>query len=201
MLQNKDKTAARVDGRRTRGADNRRRIVDALCKLVERGNAMPSAEGVAAEAGVGLRTVFRHFADMETLYAEISERMMAEIRPIIARPFVSNDWRKQVAELLDRRALAFERILPFKIAGDAHRAGSAFLTTEQKALVKMQREALRLALPAKIADDRTRLDALDLVTSLDTWRRLRSDQGLSVRDARAAVRLAVEALTSSSLGT
>ena len=200
MLKPKDKAAPRVDGRRTRGEDNRRRIVDALCKLVERGRAMPSAEDVAAEAGVGLRTVFRHFADMETLYAEISERMVAVIRPIIAQPFTSSGWQEQLAELAERRSHVFERILPFKIAGDAHRAGSAFLTNEQKTIVKMQRESLRGVLPAKIIQDRARFDALDLVLSLESWRRLRTDQGLSVRDARAAVRAVVEAVTSSSLG-
>ena len=88
---------AKVDGRRVRGADNRKRIVDALLKLVEGGAVSPSAEQVAGEAGVGLRTVFRHFSDMDSLYREISERMTAEIKPIIEQPCVS------VFELIERR--------------------------------------------------------------------------------------------------
>ena len=193
MLQRKPQT----DGRRVRGADNRRKIVGALLKLVEAGTVDPTAEEVAKEAGVGLRTVFRHFADLESLRAEISERMTAEVRPYFERPFEATDWRVRLVELVDRRAQIFERLLPFKIAGDAHRHSSAFLTNEHKAMVKAQREALRRALPSSIADDKPRLDALDLLLSFDSWKRLRHDQGVSVRDARAAWRLAAEALASS----
>ncbi len=67
MLQRKPPNEDRVDGRRVRGADNRRRIVDALLKLVATGTVSPNAEQVATEAGVALRTVFRHFADMDSL--------------------------------------------------------------------------------------------------------------------------------------
>ena len=200
MLQRKTASDSQVDGRRARGADNRQRIVDALLKLVEAGSASPSAEQVAAEAGVGLRTVFRHFSDMESLRREISERMTAEIQPIIERPFESENWQERLVDLIELRAQVFERLLPFKIAGDAHRHRSAFLTSEQAALVKTQRAMLRRALVTKLADDKLRFEALDLVLSFEAWRRLRRDQGLSVRDARAAMRLAAEALTSSAPG-
>jgi AcrR family transcriptional regulator len=197
MLQRSDKQS---DGRRVRGADNKRKIVDAFLKLVEGGNVDPSAESVAKEAGVGLRTVFRHFADMESLHAAISERMTAEIKPILAQPFTATDWRGRLDELVDRRAEMFERLLPFKIAGDAHRHGSSFLTSEHKALVRAQSEALRRVLPAKIADDKAGFAALDLALSFDAWKRLRHDQGVGVRDARSALRFAASALTSSEPG-
>jgi AcrR family transcriptional regulator len=196
MLQRKSPTS-HLDGRRIRGVDNRRKIVDALLKLVEAGTVSPSAEQVAAEAGVGLRTVFRHFSDMDSLRREISERMTAEIRPIIERPFQSDDYRQRLVELIDRRVEVFERLLPFKIAGDAHRHDSAFLTNEQSVLVKAQRSAVRKALSSQVTDDKPRFEALDLLLSFEAWRRLRRDQGLSVREARAAMLAGAEALTSS----
>jgi AcrR family transcriptional regulator len=192
MLQRKD---TRPDGRRVRGEDNRRRIVDALLTLVAAGSVSPSAEQVATEAGVGLRTVFRHFADMDSLYREISERMTAEIQPIVQRPFDATDWRKRLVELVDRRAQVFERLLPFKIAGDAHRYGSPFLTTEQSAIVKSLRQALHNAVGSKLADDKLRFEALDLALSFEAWRRMRVDQGLSARDARAVMLFSSEALS------
>jgi AcrR family transcriptional regulator len=190
----------RMDGRRTRGEDNRRKIVEALLKLVEGGMIDPSAEAVAAEAGVGLRTVFRHFADLDSLYASISERMTAEIQPVIDAPFASSDWRGRLDEVVERRAQIFERLLPFKIAGDAHRYRSPFLTAEHAALVRAQSEALRRVLPASIAGDKARFAALDLALSFDAWKRLRHDQGVGVRDARSALRLAASALTFSAPG-
>ena len=199
MLQRKT-PKDRIDGRRVRGADNRRRIVDALLALVQSGVVMPSADEVATEAGVGLRTVFRHFADMESLYREISERMRLEIMPIVQRPFSSNDWRERLEELVERRSQVFERLLPFKVAGDAHRHGSPFLTTEQSAIVKTLREALRNAIGPKAIDDKLRFEALDLMLSFESWRRLRVDQGLSARDSRAVMLLGAEALASTSQG-
>jgi AcrR family transcriptional regulator len=199
MLQRKT-PKANVDGRRVRGEDNRRRIVDALLKLVAAGSVSPSAEEVAKQAGVGLRTVFRHFADMESLYREISERMTLEILPIAQRPFRSDDWRERLEELVDRRAQVFERLLPFKLAGDAHRYGSPFLTSEQRAIVKTLREALRNAIGPKAIDEKLSFEALDLVMSFESWRRMRVDQGLSARDARAVMLLGAEALTSKSQG-
>lgn len=196
MHERKTTSETRADGRRVRGADNRRKIVDALLKLVEAGTVLPSAEQVATEANVALRTVFRHFADMESLRREISERMTAEITPIVEQPFIANEPHARLVELIERRAKVFERLLPFKIAGDASRHDSRFLTNEQTALVKAQRAALRKALGPVIADDKPRFEALDLLLSLEAWRRLRRDQGLTPREARAAMLAGAEALAS-----
>ena len=64
-------TQPSTDGRRRRSQRSRDRIVTAMIDLVEAGAITPSAEEVAARAEVGLRSVFRHFRDMESLYREI----------------------------------------------------------------------------------------------------------------------------------
>jgi AcrR family transcriptional regulator len=198
MLQRKT-PKANVDGRRVRGEDNRRRIVDALLKLVASGVVSPSADEVAAKAGVGLRTVFRHFADMESLYREISERMTLEILPIAQRPFRSEDWRERLEELVDRRVQSSDACCRSRSPA-APPLGSPFLTSEQAAIVKTLREALRHAIGPKAIDDKHRFEAIDLFISFEAWRRLRVDQGLSARDARAVMLLGAEALTSKSAG-
>src|SRR3546814_3782718 len=52
-----------------------------------RSEVTPSAEQVAARADVGLRTVFRHFKDMESLYREMSAVIEREVIPVMRRPF------------------------------------------------------------------------------------------------------------------
>ena len=59
------------DGRRQRSQASRAKIVTAFMELIESGDPSPSAARVAKRAGVGLRSVFRHFDDMDSLYAEI----------------------------------------------------------------------------------------------------------------------------------
>ncbi|MDH4042395.1 MAG: TetR/AcrR family transcriptional regulator, partial [Gammaproteobacteria bacterium] len=58
----------RPDGRLLRTERSRQLIIDALHDLINEGVLQPTAQTVAERAGVGIRTVFRHFADMETLF-------------------------------------------------------------------------------------------------------------------------------------
>ncbi|MGV8995583.1 MAG: TetR/AcrR family transcriptional regulator [Parvibaculaceae bacterium] len=183
-----------VDGRRVRGAENRRKIVEAMLALIGEGAIAPGAETVAARAEVGLRTVFRHFDDMDSLYLEISARMNEELRPIALAPLPDGDVRMRLAELAARRARVFERIMPFKIAADVHKHGSSFLREEHTALAGFMRETLIEALGSKLARDKQRLEALDMLLSFDTWRRLRVDQKLSAAQAKKIVGHMVDAV-------
>src|SRR5262245_26963929 len=84
--QNADVTARnqmrnQLDGRTQRAERSRVAIVRALFELIGEGNPQPTAQQVAERAEVGLRSVFRHFADMETLYAELGARVFAEALP------------------------------------------------------------------------------------------------------------------------
>ena len=184
----------KVDGRNVRGQNNRRRIVDAMVELIGRGNLSPSAEEVALEADVGLRTVFRHFDDMDTLYREISELKKAELLPTIAAPLEGDTWLERLDNLVDRRALFFEKILPYKTAADLRRHRSVFLQSAHQTFVGLQRKSLAAVLPAEIARDPMRLEALNLILSFETWRRLRNDQRLSIVRAREVVAFAARAL-------
>lgn len=183
------------DGRVRRGAENRQRISSAFIELVRSGVRAPTAEQVAEKAGVGLRSVFRHFDDMEGLYREIAEAIEAEVEPIWKTPLTSVTWQAQLAEMIGRRAELFERITPFRVASLAHRASSPFLDARQTQFAAEQRAMLEAVLPVALKKDTARLDALDLIMSVDAWLRLRHEQKLSVQAAKAAVTCAVSALT------
>lgn len=182
-----DRTGDELDGRRQRGEANRERIVKAMLELVGEGNIAPSAEDVAARANVGLRTVFRHFENMESLYRQIDAQIEAEIRPIAERPFAADDARTRLAEMIDRRVRIFERIMPYKIAGSVHQHRSPFLAAQSATLNREQRRGLCGLLPKGKRDDAVFVEELDLVLSFDTWRRLRKDQKLSVKRAREVI--------------
>jgi AcrR family transcriptional regulator len=173
-----------TDGRRQRSEASRERIVSAMLELVGAGNMSPGAEEVAAQAKVGLRTVFRHFENMESLYQQINAAIVAEVLPMMTRPFSGTDWKSQLAEMTDRRVRIFERVMPFKIAGDIHKHKSAFLAGQSAELNRMQRELLTAILPREKREDAAFFESLDLLLSFDTWRRLRKDQKLSPARAR-----------------
>lgn len=181
-----------VDGRRQRGQDNRARIVAAMMEIVRDGQIAPSAEQVAAQADVGLRTVFRHFQDMDSLYREMSVVIEAQLRSIMERPLKDDAWPERMLELIARRALAFETIAPYRRAADAFRHRSKFLGADADRLAIELRARLVQALPPEIANDPLRLEALDLLMSFETWSRLRREQGLAAAQAQRVVEAAVQ---------
>ena len=56
-----------VDGRILRSKKSQNIILDSIINLINQGNYYPTADEVAKESGIAIRTVFRQFADMETL--------------------------------------------------------------------------------------------------------------------------------------
>lgn len=186
--------APALDGRRLRSDASRRRIVEALLALAREGVVSPSADLVAERAEVGRRTVFRLFKDMESVYAEMHAVMLGRVARIMEDPIEGPDWRARLESLIKRRIRLFEEVLPIRIAADAHRHRSHFLQESQVRIQRMLRELLLFVLPKAIHEDPGRLEALDAVLSLDMWRRLRVDQGLSAAEAGKVWRRIVSAL-------
>jgi AcrR family transcriptional regulator len=182
-----------VDGRRRRSQQSRDRIVEAMLALVEEGAISPGAEEVAQRAAVGLRSVFRHFKDMDSLYAEMAVRL-SRVYESALQPFQAEGWRGQLFEAIDRRVDIFERLLPFKRAADAHRHESPVLAANHAASLALLRARLQPLLPPHLQDDPVALETLDMLLSVDTWTRLRIEQRLDPAMARKVVEQAVERL-------
>ena len=186
--QAQNDSPAIIDGRRARTAASRRKIVAAFIELVREGALSPTAEQVASRAGVGLRTVFRHFDDMETLYREISSELRNALNPQFDKPLVAHDWQGRLEEIVERRAEVFEAILPFQLALQLHLHNSPFLAENQAYFTQLQGTMLRQALPPALAQQSLLFDALNLLLSSSAWRRLRHEQQLSVETAMQVMR-------------
>lgn len=175
------------DGRRRRSLDSRRRIVEAMIALVKEGDLTPSAEAIANRAGVGRRTVFRLFSDMEGIYREIHAIMRDKVEPVRQMPLAGDTPEARLHALVDRRARVFEEILWLLAAAAIHRHGSPVLQTEHAAIQQELRAILQGLLPPALATDAQLIEALDAVMSMDMWRRLRLEQKLDAEAATAIV--------------
>jgi AcrR family transcriptional regulator len=182
------------DGRRRRGEDNRARIIAAMLEIIHAGEIAPSAELVAQRADVGLRTVFRHFQDMDSLYREMSVVIASELHGAAEIPFRSEDWRERVVELIARRSWAFEKVGPFLRASAVFRYRSKFLDADSADFATALRTILKRQLPPEVARDQIRVEALDLLLSFESWSRLRREQGLTPKRAREVLEAAVRRL-------
>lgn len=183
-----------LDGRRQRADESRKRIALAMLELAREGEWAPSAEQVAERAGVGRRTVFRLFSDMDGVFREMHAVMTARLAPMFNAPFQGATWRERLDEIVTRRAEMFEEMLPIKSAADTHRHRSSFLQAEHKKLTRLQRETLLAVLPRALAGQSETVEALDLTLSFEAWRRMRQEQKLSAKAAIAVWRRLTGAL-------
>jgi AcrR family transcriptional regulator len=177
------KAEAPVDGRRERSRSSRRRIVEAMLQLIEQGDIVPSAARVAEVAGVGQRSVFRHFDDMDSLYREMSAVIERRVMPIVTAPYAGPGWRDDVRDLIGRRARVFEAMLPYRLAAAVKGSQSPFLREEHARVLMMERELLLRLLPETAKADTIGVEALVAALSFQTWSSLRNDQRLAVAEA------------------
>jgi len=186
--------AGRPDGRRERGNANRRRMSDAFLALVVAGVVRPTAEAVAQHAGVGLRSVFRHFSDMETLYRELVTHAELVLDQQLTRAQPEINLLDSVDDVVSHRASIYERLLPLQLAVQANLHESEHLREYQRGFAKWQRTILTESLPKNLLKDKDLLEALDLALSFDTWVRLRRVQQLAKASAKRVVALTCSAL-------
>lgn len=186
--------AETTDGRLLRGERSRQQIVDALLNLIRSGEMNPSAAQVAEAAHVSLRTVFRHFEEMDSLRMEMTAQMEAEIWPILQEPFDAETWRGRLEQLIARRARIYEHVMPVKVAASLRRFQSAYLKKDYDRFLTLERTGLHTVLPKSVISDSVLFSAIEMATSFQAWRRMRQDQGLNPTEAERVLQYTVDRL-------
>jgi AcrR family transcriptional regulator len=179
--------APRRDGRTLRAERSRRAIVEAMLAWVGEGVLEPTAQQVADRAEVGIRSVFRHFADMDALYAEIGALVREKAQPLVTAVPAKGAIRDRLREMVRRRAALFEHIAPYRRSADRRVASSPFLARGHRRVARELRAALRAAVPELASAPPEREEALDLVLSFEAWDRLRTQQRLSAQQTTAVL--------------
>ncbi|MDC0141661.1 TetR/AcrR family transcriptional regulator [Gammaproteobacteria bacterium] len=102
------------DGRRLRSLTSQNIIVDAMIILVQRGILEPTAQQVADEAGIGIRTVFRQVQDKENLFSKMDEKVRADLQEILDRAaYPQGNLKERIEGLIELEAEIFEKNLQF----------------------------------------------------------------------------------------
>ena len=194
LFKAKPEFSPELDGRKLRANNSRQKIVDAMLSLLRDGNISPSAESVAKTANVGLRTVFRRFSEMEILYREMIIEVQKNFIHRVFIPFETTKWQDQLGEFLERKASIYEELMPYRVAAKFHLHQSVFIKENIENWNNVERKLLINIVPAKIANNKSLISALELTLSFDSWLQLRLDQGLSVKQATNTRRKIFQAL-------
>jgi AcrR family transcriptional regulator len=189
-------TDPQTDGRMQRSERSREAIVQAMLDLIGEGTLVPTAQQVAERADVGVRTVFRHFSDMETLFAAMNERLRAEAQPLLVREPQTGPVAERLRSLLERRIAFLSTVGPYEQSSSIQRWRSEFLEKEHESTTRALERDLRFWLPECAQLDRETVAALELSLATESWNRLRTEQKLSAKRAAAVLERIVRALTS-----
>lgn len=185
---------APTDGRRQRSERSKHKIAQAMIDLIMGGDATPSAEAVAARAKVGLRSVFRHFKDMDSLFNEVSMIFHDEYLPNLVERDTGKDWKGQLQDNIELRCEIFEKVMPMQQSTIAQRHRSKFVQEEMARNHAMMRGNLLEILPEDVQSREGIVESLDVILSPVVWMRLRLEQNLSPTKAKKLVEQMADAL-------
>lgn len=187
------------DGRRRRSEETRRRLYEALLALMARDSELPTIGQVAAHAGVGLRTLYQHFADAPALYGASFDHVVSSTLAIMPPVSPEGPLDERIAGFVQRRSSVCEAWTPLwrlalRLSGHD---GTFRLRVEQVNQLLRARAQILYApelAPLPVAQQKLLLDTLLSLTEMEAWEHLRVQCGRDVDAARAAWRFSIEAL-------
>ena len=184
--------APALDGRLARSQRTRRAIVDALRALHHDGDLRPTAPRVAERAGVSLRTVWQHFADLETLLVEAGRRDLEIAGRYVEVVPPTLPLAERIDRLAGQRARMYEAMAPPWRAARLQEPFSAQIKSNRDRLMRFGREQLEATFAPELAmrrgaERRDLMNALQAATSWAAWEALRCDLHVGADEARAAV--------------
>lgn len=194
MTRPETPSPTRIDGRTARSERTRNAIIDAQLQLIREGDLRPTADRIAKQAGVSLRALWSHFADMEALLAESGRRVL-ELRDAAHRPISP---KLPLAERVDayckQRARLLEQIGPTAKAAALKEPFSEALQRYRRLHVARVHDELSVLFAAEIAGNDELLNAMTAASMWPMWSTWREVMGLPVAAARATLARTIRAL-------
>ena len=185
MQNSQSKERSKQDGRRLRSVTSQNIIVDAMMTLIQRGILEPTAQQVADEAGIGIRTVFRQVQDKENLFLKMDEKVRSRLQETLKRAAnPRGNLEERIEGLIELEAELFENNLQFLRATLANKWK---YNTLQKNYERNQRniKSLLYAWIPELKDlSESKQILLTSVNSAGYWIELRENLVLSVIGAK-----------------
>jgi AcrR family transcriptional regulator len=101
-------TSTASDGRRQRSERSKQAIIEAMLDMIGEGILIPTAQQVSERAGVGIRSVFRHFEDMESIFVMADEARRARYEDIFLGGDRKGTLEQRILHAVEQRAKGYE---------------------------------------------------------------------------------------------
>lgn len=181
--QSNEKPSSTADGRRMRSERSRQAIIDAGIGLIEEGILVPTAQQISERAGVGIRSFFRHFADMESLFAATDAQSREDVEAL----FIGGDRKgtldERILHAVERHADGYENQRNAILCAAAQSWRYEILRKNYARYQRGLRKDFDDWLPELKKLSSVEREAVDAVASAEMWLRLRDHQGQSKKNA------------------
>jgi AcrR family transcriptional regulator len=159
--------------------------------MVKEGNLIPSAQQISARAGVAVRSVFRHFDDMENLHVAFDQLLQEEVEKKFPKESLLLESETPLSERITRvieiQTSLWELNENIILSAHAQFWNSKALRKNYARYQSSQRKQLDEWLPELKEFDRTSRESANAIVSFEMWNRLRRHQGLGKAQATNVV--------------
>ena len=172
-----------TDGRALRTIRSRTRIIEAAFELYAEGVLVPTAQEIADRSGLGVRTVFRHFTEMEALCIEADKILYQRYAD---QPHVqpAGNFEERISQLVAERAKTWESFAPHLRATLVQYWRYQQLAKQYRKLCNDFRKQAYRFLPELDALPDSTVEAVNGILSFENWERLRTVNRRSQRAIR-----------------
>lgn len=191
----------RIDGRRLRSERTKQLIIEAYLALLREnpGIQMPTAARIADRAGYSVRSIFERFPDLNKLRAAAADYQLAHAAALAPPRNVDGDRSLRIRSQVETRAgtcergIALWRVLMMSVDQDEELKPRVRVARERtiERMEIMYRPELSTMPPR---ERRHLLIALEAITDIESWARMRELHGLSIEEACAVWVRAVDRL-------
>lgn len=159
--------------------------------LIAEGILVPTAQQVSERAGVGIRSVFRHFSDMESLFVTADELNRARYQNLFAGGDRDGSLDERIEHAVEQHAVAYEAVGHVFLSTKSQLWRYGILREQYMRAQRQIRRDLEDWLPELRDLPADRREMVDMLASFESWNRLRDIQG---QNRKASVRLITDLL-------
>ena len=189
MSRHSAPTVSRIDGRRLRSVRTKQLIIEAYLALAtEKSPQVPTAAQIAERAGYSVRSVFERFPDIHSLQVAAVDYALVQVAALAPSRDTDGDRQTRIRTQVEKRGRTCERWLPLWRSLVINQGES--LELRQRVIGLRERLVGRLELMyapelSTLAEQERKYMrvALEAITDIECWERMRDMHGLTVEEA------------------